>query len=205
MITADMVGKGRQEWHLMAALIVHMALEIANARRAIPPEILGPEIAHAHGFEAVTFELMQAADHCFNRRKALFASADVPRDNSIVPAFMYAQTQGSILEVLSKIGSYFVGANLGMYSLGFFSKHTSEKGLLVGVTIGFGGLWFVATKTTIAWPRYCGIGGSVTIITGILPSLVLTGKQGNWSRYSIEGQRLAFKAEGTPEKVDGWY
>jgi solute:Na+ symporter, SSS family len=123
----------------------------------------------------------------------------------IVPAFMYAQTQGSILEVLSKIGSYFVGAKLGMYGLGFFSKHTREKGLLVGVVVGFVVIWYVATQTKIAWPWYCGIGGSVTVIVGILASLMLTGKQTEWSRYTIEGQRLAFKAEGTPEKVDGWY
>jgi solute:Na+ symporter, SSS family len=123
----------------------------------------------------------------------------------IFPAFMYAQTQGSILEVLSKIGSYFVGAKLGMYGLGFFSKHTSEKGLLVGVAIGFGVIWYVATQTKIAWPWYCGIGGSVTVIIGILASLLITGRQKDWSRYTIEGQRLAFEAEGTPQKVDGWY
>jgi solute:Na+ symporter, SSS family len=123
----------------------------------------------------------------------------------ILPAFMYAQTQGSILEVLSKIGSYFVGAKLGMYGLGFFSKHTSEKGLLVGVAVGFGVIFYVATYTPIAWPWFCGIGGSVTIIVAIIASLILTGKQKDWSRYTIEGQRLAFKAEGTPEKVDGWY
>ena len=123
----------------------------------------------------------------------------------IVPAFMYAQTQGSILEVLSKIGSYFVGAKLGMYGLGFFSKHTSEKGLLVGVVVGFGVIWYVATQTAIAWPWFCGIGGGVTIIVGIVASLAITGKQKEWSRYTIEGQKIAFAAEGTPEKVGNWY
>lgn len=123
----------------------------------------------------------------------------------IVPAFMYAQTQGSILEVLSKIGSYFVGAKLGMYGLGFFSKHTNEKGLLVGVGVGFVVIAYVATQTKIAWPWYCGIGGSVTIIIAILASLAISGPQKEWSRYSIEGQRQAFLAEGTPEKVGGWY
>jgi solute:Na+ symporter, SSS family len=123
----------------------------------------------------------------------------------IVPAFRYDQTEGSILEVLSKIGSYFVGAKLGMYGLGFFSKNTSEKGLLVGVAVGFAVIAYVATQTKIAWPWFCGIGGGVTIIVAILASLVITGPQKEWSRYTIEGQRQAFAAEGTPEKVDGWY
>jgi solute:Na+ symporter, SSS family len=123
----------------------------------------------------------------------------------IIPAIKFSQSQGSILEILTKIGSYFVGAKLGMYGLGFFSKHTSEKGLLVGVGVGFCVVWYVATQTKIAWPWFCAIGGSVTIIVGIIASLLITGKQAQWSRYTIMGQRLAFKAEGTPEKVDGWY
>jgi solute:Na+ symporter, SSS family len=124
----------------------------------------------------------------------------------IVPAFIYAQNPtGSILEVISKIGSFFVGAKLGMYGLGFFSKHTSEKGLLVGVAAGFCMLIFIYTQTKIAWPWYCAIGGGVTIIVAIGASLILTGKQAQWSRYTVEGQRIAFEAEGTPQKVDGWY
>jgi solute:Na+ symporter, SSS family len=123
----------------------------------------------------------------------------------ILPAFMYAQTQGSILEVLSKIGAYFVGAKLGMYALGFFSKNASEKGLLVGVAVGFAVVGYVSEFTEIAWPWFCAIGGSVTIIIGIVASLLITGRQKEWSRYTIEGQRLAFEAEGTPQKVDGWY
>ena len=123
----------------------------------------------------------------------------------LLPAFMYANTQGSILEVLSKIGAYFVGAKLGMYALGFFSKHTTEKGLLVGVAVGFIVVWYVTTQTKIAWPWYCAIGGGVTMFIAIAASLMMTGRQAEWSRYTIEGQRLAFKAEGTPEKIDGWY
>jgi solute:Na+ symporter, SSS family len=123
----------------------------------------------------------------------------------IVPALLYAQTQGSILEVLSKIGAYFVGAKLGMYGLGFFSKHATEKGLLVGVAAGFVVIWYVATQTTIAWPWYCAIGGTVTIVIGQVASLILSGRQAEWSRYTINGQKAAFKAEGTPEKIEGWY
>jgi SSS family solute:Na+ symporter len=55
----------------------------------------------------------------------------------IFPAILYTRSDGSILEVISKIGSYFVGAKLGMYALGFFSKHTTERGLMVGVVAGF--------------------------------------------------------------------
>lgn len=123
----------------------------------------------------------------------------------IVPAIFYSNTQGSILETLTKVGSYFVGAKLGMYALGFFSKHSSERGLLVGVAVGFATLWVVAGTTPIAWPWYCAIGGGVTIIVGIVASLILTGRQAEWSPYSIPGQRRAFAEAGEPLQQGSWF
>jgi SSS family solute:Na+ symporter len=118
---------------------------------------------------------------------------------------MYSQSEGSVLQTLSKIGSYFVGAKLSMYGLGFFSKQTTEKGLLVGVAVGFAMVWYLATKTDIAWPWYCLFGGSVNIVVSLLASRIIDGVQTEWSEYSIKGQQRKFKEEGLPEKKDGWY
>jgi SSS family solute:Na+ symporter len=123
----------------------------------------------------------------------------------IFPAMLYAGSQGSILETLSKIGSFFVGAKLGMYALGFFSKHTTEKGLLVGVAVGFAALWYVATYTKIAWPWYCAIGGGVNMLVGWLASLLLTGRQRTWHSLTIVGQRLEFARVGASKDEDGWF
>ena len=68
----------------------------------------------------------------------------------ILPAIAFSQEKGSILELLTKIGSFFVGAKLSMYLLGFYSKHTTERGLLVGVFAGLIGVWIVAATTSIA-------------------------------------------------------
>jgi SSS family solute:Na+ symporter len=123
----------------------------------------------------------------------------------IVPAFIYVNSEGSILQTLSKIGSYFVGAKLSMYGLGFFSKQTTEKGLLTGVAVGFVMIWYLATQTDIAWPWYCLFGGGVNIIVALLASFVLDGRQEHWSEYSIKGQKQKFKDEGLAEKENGWY
>ncbi|MDZ7589041.1 MAG: hypothetical protein U5J78_07900 [Parasphingorhabdus sp.] len=56
-------------------------------------------------------------------------------------SFAFIGSKGSILETLTELGSYFVGAKLAMFGLGFFSKHTTEKGLLVGVAAGFVGIF----------------------------------------------------------------
>jgi len=119
----------------------------------------------------------------------------------IGPAILYAQSTGSILEVLSKIGSYFVGAKLGMYVLGFFSKHATQRGLLVGVVVGFAAVWYAATQTNIAWPWYCLIGGVATIAVGWLVSRVLDGTQAEWSVYSVPGQRARALADGRPRET----
>jgi SSS family solute:Na+ symporter len=123
----------------------------------------------------------------------------------IVPAIMYSALEGSVLQTLSKIGSYFVGAKLSMYGLGFFSKQTTEKGLLVGVVIGFVMVWYLATYTDIAWPWYCLFGGGVNIVASLLASRVIDGVQAEWSEFSIKGQQKMFKDKGLPEKDSGWY
>jgi SSS family solute:Na+ symporter len=47
----------------------------------------------------------------------------------VIPmAYAFISSGGSILEALSKAGSYFVGAKLAMFGMGFFSKHTNERG-----------------------------------------------------------------------------
>ncbi len=55
-----------------------------------------------------------------------------------------------MLEVLSKVDSFFVGAKLAMFGLGFFSRHASERGLLIGIAAGWRCGTSRSTKTTPA-------------------------------------------------------
>ena len=123
----------------------------------------------------------------------------------IIPAFIFAGDTESVLKLLTKIGSYFVGAKLAMFGLGFYSKHTSERGLLVGVIIGFIVLGLVSQLTYISWPWYAVIGSGVNIMASIIASLLLDGKKKEWSQYSIPGQKAKFKLEAKQEKENGWY
>jgi SSS family solute:Na+ symporter len=123
----------------------------------------------------------------------------------VVPAIVFTKSGGSVLVVLSKVGSFFVGAKLAMFGLGFFSKHATERGLLTGVAAGFLALWFVEARMEIAWPWYCGIGGLVSIVVGWAASVALDGFQTEHSPYSVKGQLARYRREGLPEKQDGWY
>ncbi|MEP2509299.1 MAG: sodium/solute symporter [Reichenbachiella sp.] len=123
----------------------------------------------------------------------------------VLPAIGYTLTEGSILELLSKVGSYFVGAKLSMYALGFYSKHTTERGLLIGVAAGMIGVWIIAVTTSIAWPWYCLIGAAINVGVTIPASIMLDGFQKDWSLYSIRAQKAMFKEKGLQEKDNGWY
>lgn len=123
----------------------------------------------------------------------------------VLPAILYSKSGGSILEVLSKVGSFFVGAQLGMYALGFFSKHATERGLLIGTAIGFAMVAYVYFFTDIAWPWYCAIGAFSNFVVSTLVSMALDGKQDVWSPYTIKGQKEKFRSEGMPEKDGRWY
>lgn len=123
----------------------------------------------------------------------------------IIPAIIFAGNTESVLKLLTKIGSYFVGAKLAMYGLGFYSKHTTERGLLIGVVAGFVSLAYVSWYTTIAWPWYAVIGAVVNVVVAIGASIALDGYQKEWSLYSVPGQQAKFKAEQLAEKENGWY
>ena len=49
------------------------------------------------------------------------------------------------------------------------------------------------------------IGATINISIALPLSILLDGYQKEWSPYSIPGQKAKFKAEGLPEKEDGWY
>ena len=123
----------------------------------------------------------------------------------ILPAILYSVSEGSILQVLSKVGSYFVGAKLSMFGLGFFSRHTTERGLLVGVAAGFVVIMCADQFTELSWAWY-GLAGAVANVAISIPaSIWLDGRQEQDSPYSIKGQKAYFAERGIAEKEDGWY
>lgn len=142
---------------------------------------------------------------------------------TIPVALAFAEGGGSILEALSAAGSYLVGAKLAMFGLGFFSKHTTQRGLLIGVAAGFVGIlifaplapveglsdavWamFGTARPEIAWPWFVVIGGGINIIVSWTASVLLDGFQQDWHPYTVPGQIAVFEAEGKPMMRDGWY
>ena len=128
-------------------------------------------------------------------------------------AFAFINSGGSILERLTQVGSYFVGAKLAMFFMGFFSKHTTERGLLIGVVAGFFALAGVVNgvpflnvaPVNIAWPWYVVIGGGVNVAVSWIASVALDGFKQEWHEQTVPGQLKRFREQGLEEKKDGWY
>jgi len=132
----------------------------------------------------------------------------------VIPiAFAFVGSGGSILERLSQVASYFVGAQLATFGLGFFSRHTTQRGLLIGVAAGFLALYAVVdgvpgldwTPPQIAWPWYVVIGGGVNIVVAWTASVLLDGFQAEWHEQTVPGQIRRFREQGLPEKDNGWF
>ena len=123
----------------------------------------------------------------------------------VVPAIIFTRYGGSVLETLSKVGSFFVGAKLAMFGLGFFSRHTNEKGLLIGVAAGFVALAYVEYALDVAWPWYCALGGIVSISVGWTASILLDGFRDEYDPYTVKGQLRRYEREGLPMMESGWY
>ena len=124
---------------------------------------------------------------------------------AVVPAILLIDSEGSVLELLSKFGSFFVGAKLSLYLLGFYSQHATEKGVLIGVVAGFSALLIAEIYFDIAWPWYALIGGGVSIITGWFASILLDGYREEPHEFSIKGQKHLFEVQGRKVQEDGWY
>lgn len=128
-------------------------------------------------------------------------------------AFAFINSGGSILERLTQVSSYFVGAKLAMFSLGFFSKHANQTGLLFGFVAGFLVLWAVVSGVPaagvpaldIAWPWYVVIGGGVNIIVGWTASVMVGGFKKEWHEQTVTGQLRRFREQHIPMKKDGWF
>ena len=123
----------------------------------------------------------------------------------VIPAIMFTKSAGSVIEILSKLGSFLVGSKLAMFGLGFFSKHTNEKGLLVGVVAGFLALIYVEYWMDVAWPWYAALGGVVSVSVAWLSSIALGGLSSEYHPYTVKGQQKKYAEEGLPEKQGGWY
>ena len=118
----------------------------------------------------------------------------------VLPAMLYAEGTGSVLELVSKIGSYFVGAKLGIFALALFSRRVSERNVIIGAMAGFVSVAVAASYTEVAWPWFGLLGGGVNIAVSL--TLSCTAPAQPWPALSVPGAELARQSV---EQSTPWY
>lgn len=85
-------------------------------------------------------------------------------------AFNVSASNSSVLEIISKYGSYLLGAMLGVFFLGMFTRKTDESGAIIGFILGILGTAFISYQFKIFWMWNNLVGFFITIIMGYLCS-----------------------------------
>ncbi|MGL4787418.1 MAG: sodium:solute symporter family transporter, partial [Cetobacterium sp.] len=101
-------------------------------------------------------------------------------------AFNVSASNSSVLEIISKYGSYLLGAMLGVFSLGMFTTKADERGVLIGFIFGILGTAFISYKFDIFWMWNNLVGFLITIVIGYILSF-------SDSNYREEKKRYIMK------------
>ena len=82
----------------------------------------------------------------------------------------YAKGQGSLVETVNLLGSFFYGGMLGVFVLAFFFPRVRARGAFCGVLAGEAAIFAAYFFTKIAFLWYNVIGCVVVVLTGVLIS-----------------------------------
>ncbi|MGL6098989.1 MAG: sodium:solute symporter family transporter, partial [Fusobacteriaceae bacterium] len=83
-------------------------------------------------------------------------------------AFNVSASNNSVLEIISKYGSYLLGAMLGVFCLGMFTSKVDEKGVTIGFILGIIGTAVISYKFRIFWMWNNLVGFFITTIVGYI-------------------------------------
>jgi Na+/proline symporter len=80
---------------------------------------------------------------------------------------MQAASQGSLIEVVNRYGSYVYGAILGVFILAILTKRATSRGAFYGMIVAMIVVVAVAQTSTISYLWYNLIGAAVAVTVGL--------------------------------------
>ena len=92
---------------------------------------------------------------------------------------LYAASQGSLIEVVNRYGSFFYGSLLGVFALAILTKRATAAGAFYGLIAGMVVVLIVAFTTPIAFLWHNLIGAVVVVAVGMLISLAWPAPSGS--------------------------
>ncbi len=94
----------------------------------------------------------------------------------VLSALIFMNTSQAVVEIALSIASFTYGGLLGTFLLGLFFKNVQQTAALIGFSAGITGMVIVIFFTSVGWTWYTLIGVAVTMATGLIFSLMLSGK-----------------------------
>jgi len=91
---------------------------------------------------------------------------------AIALAFGMIASNESIVANVLKISGFAAGPVLGLYFLGVFAPRVRQRSALTGFVVGVGVLSVIAYSTPVHWAWYALFGSLVTLLAGVLASLL---------------------------------
>jgi Na+(H+)/acetate symporter ActP len=86
-------------------------------------------------------------------------------------AACFAGRQGSLIEAVNRVGSYFYGPILGVFLLAFMVRRCSGTGAFCGLIAGEVAVFAVAYYSSISWLYYNVVGAGVVLAAGTIMSM----------------------------------
>jgi Na+/proline symporter len=83
----------------------------------------------------------------------------------------FGASLGSLIEAVNRLGSYFYGGMLGVFTLAFFFPRVGSNAAFIAVIVGEAAIFGAAFFTDIFFLWYNVIGAVVVVVTGALLSL----------------------------------
>lgn len=87
-------------------------------------------------------------------------------------AACFAGRQGSLIEAVNRVGSYFYGPILGVFLLAFLVRRCGGNGAFFGLIAGEIAVFAVARYSSISWLYYNVVGAAAVLATGVVVSLL---------------------------------
>jgi hypothetical protein len=86
-----------------------------------------------------------------------------------VTAF-YVGRLGSVLAIIGKLQSFFMGPICALFTLGVVSKRANSVGVIIGGVVGLIATLIVANATSVSWLWWSVVGFVVSMLVGYLCS-----------------------------------
>ena len=124
---------------------------------------------------------------------------------ALVAILMSQNNNLSLLEAISKYGSYTVGSTISVFILGIFTQRANEKSVNIGLVLGIVVVLLIATFTDIFWMWYSLVGFIVTTSVGYAAGFIIGEKPVGIEKFTIKGQKQYFIDNKLSEIEEGYY